>query len=225
MIDLSGPVQNGMWHYEPPFPEFHLQPLGDVPWAGCTVYCEIFEGLNSQTGTYLETPAHYYGPKQSYLVDDVPLEQLFQMRCRILQLADFFTGAAEQSDGVTADMLEQCAGAGQIEPGEAFLVSTGWGRHWLDSCYLEGSPYFSRDAMEWLVARKPFLLGSDMPRWESRRQPGGIFPVFYAANILMLAPCVNLEQAPPSGRLTVLPLRIPGTCCVPCRAVLVEDII
>ena len=51
VIDLTGEIKTGMWHYEPPFPEFHLRPLPEVPWVSGRVYCEIFEGLNSQTGT------------------------------------------------------------------------------------------------------------------------------------------------------------------------------
>lgn len=238
ILDLTGPIQAGMWHYEPPFPSFGMRPLGDVPWAGSTVYCDVFDGFNSQTGTYLETPAHVLGPALSYMVDDIPVASLYEMKCHVLQLAgrpEFWQadsdarqpGPDHRCPGpvtVTASMLEACAGAAAISPGSALLVGTGWGRHWLDACYLDDSPCFSLDAMAWLIAKKPFLLGSDFPRWESQRNPAGIFPLFYARNILMLAPCVNLERAgSKAARLTVLPLRIPGTCCVPCRAVLVED--
>ena len=40
----------------------------------------------------------------------------------------------------------------------------------------------------------------------------------------MLAPLVNLEQIPTTRvKLTALPLHIPGTSCIPCRAVITED--
>ena len=68
IIDVSGPIYDGMWNYEPPFPNFVLKPLPEVPWVKGRVYCEIFEGLHSQTGTYLETPAHYFGNDKSYLL-------------------------------------------------------------------------------------------------------------------------------------------------------------
>ena len=61
VTDITGPVKEGMWKYDPPFPTFHMRPLGEVPWAGGGVSCEVFEGLHSQSGTYLETPAHFYG--------------------------------------------------------------------------------------------------------------------------------------------------------------------
>ena len=78
--------------------------------------------------------------------------------------------------------------------------------------------------MEYLVEKKPFLLGTDFPRWESFENPQNLFPLFYAGNILMLAPLVNLENIPSARvKLTALPLNIPGTSCIPCRAVVTAD--
>ncbi|MDO8685685.1 MAG: hypothetical protein Q7J78_03335, partial [Clostridiales bacterium] len=78
--------------------------------------------------------------------------------------------------------------------------------------------------MQWLILKKPFLLGTDFPRWENLVKPEGFFDAFYAAGILMLAPCINLENIMKSKvKLTALPLNIPGTSCVPCRAIIVEE--
>ena len=27
VYDITGPIRDGMWNYEPPFPTFHLKPL------------------------------------------------------------------------------------------------------------------------------------------------------------------------------------------------------
>jgi kynurenine formamidase len=121
-------------------------------------------------------------------------------------------------------MLAACPGAEDIQPGDAVLVGTGWGKHWMEPHYLDASPYFTYEAMEYLVNKKPFLLGTDFPRWESFEHPQNLFPLFYAGDILMLAPLVNLENIPSTRvRLTALPLNIPGTSCIPCRAVITED--
>lgn len=223
IIDLTGEIKTGMWHYEAPFTEFSLQPLPEVPWVKGRVYCEIFQGLNSQTGTYLETPAHYFGNDNCYLLADVPVKKLVNLACRVLMLPEnAFAGS--QRTPVTLPMLLSAAAGNQPLPGEALLIGTGWGKNWDAADYLSRSPYFTREAMDWLIAQKPFLLGSDIPRWESFEHPQGFFESFYRANILMLAPCVNLEQAG-SGffRLTALPLHIPGTSCAPCRAVLCRE--
>lgn len=223
VIDLTGQIKTGMWSYEPPFPPFTLRPLPEVPWVKGRVYCEIFEGLNSQTGTYLETPAHYFGNDNCYLLADVPVEKLVQIPCRVLMLPEAAFSGPERTP-VTLDMVLDAAKDNLPQPGEAILVGTGWGQHWDKPDYLSRSPYFSREAMDWLISRKPFLLGSDLPRWESFEHPQGIFDPFYKADILMLAPCVNLEKAG-NGlfQLTALPLHIPGTSCAPCRAVLYKN--
>lgn len=222
-IDLTGEIKTGMWHYEPPFPEFALRPLPEVPWVKGRVYCELFDGMCSQTGTYLETPAHYFGNDHCYLLEDVPVERLVDVPCRVLMLpAEAFSGAARRA--VTREMLERASAGDLPRPGEAILVGTGWGKRWDEADYLDRSPYFTREAMDWLIACRPFLLGSDFPRWESFEDPQNFFEAFYRADILMLAPCVHLEQAGGGRfRLTALPLRIPGTSCAPCRAVLTKE--
>jgi len=224
VIDITGQIKTGMWNYEPPFPAFTLKPLPEVPWVKGRVYCEIFDGLHSQTGTYLETPAHYFGNDNCYLLSEVPISKLVNIPCRVLMLPeDIFFNSTERTP-ITLEMLLEAAKDNVPKPGEAILVGTGWGKCWDDADYLSRSPYFSKEAMEWLISCKPFLLGSDVPRWESFEHPQGFFDTFYKADILMLAPCVHLEQAG-SGlhSLTVLPLHIPGTSCAPCRAVLCPD--
>ena len=220
VIDLTGQIKTGMWSYEAPFPNFTLRPLPEVPWVKGRVYCEIFDGMNSQTGTYLETPAHYFGNDNCYLLADVPVEKLVDIPCRVLMLPQEAFSGPERTP-ITLSMLLAAAEGNAPQPGEAILVGTGWGQYWDEPDYLTRSPYFSREAMDWLIAQKPFLLGSDLPRWESLEHPQGLFDPFYRADILMLAPCVNLEQAGNGFyRLTALPLHIPGTSCAPCRAVL-----
>lgn len=223
VVDITGNIQEGMWNYEPPFPGFRMKPLGHVPWVKSEVYCEIFEGLHSQTGTYLETPAHYYGNDKCFLAADIPVDRLFNIPCSVLNIdGSCFENSLERIP-ITVEMLRNSCRNGDITEGGAILVGTGWGRHWMDKSYLELSPYFTYEAMQWLISRKPFLLGADFPRWENLVKPEGFFGAFYSAGILMLAPCVNLENIKKSNvKLTALPLKIPGTSCVPCRAVIVE---
>lgn len=221
--DVTGPIQDGMWNYESPFPTFHLAPLPQPEWVATQVYCEIFEGMHSQTGTYLETPAHFYGNDNCYLMTDVPVEKLVSIPCTVLMLPGLDTPGDERP-AITRQMLEACPGVDEIQPGEAILVGTGWGKHWMEPCYLNASAYFTYEAMEFLVEKKPCLLGTDLPRWESFEHPQNLFPMFYAANILMLGPLVNLEKMTSTRvKLTALPLNIPGTSCIPCRAVITEE--
>ena len=216
--DITGPVYTGMWGNGAPFPDLRVRPVPQPPWVGKTVYCEIFDGMHSQTGTYLETPAHWFG--DTYLLEDVPLERLTDRRAAVLKLDPRdYTGGGRRR--ITREALSRALeAAGGCAPGEALLVRTGHGAYWREERFITEAPYFSREAMELLIAQRPFLLGADSPLWESREDPQGFFPAFYAADILMLAPVVLPEALPAHALLTALPIRVEGTSCAPCRAFL-----
>lgn len=223
VIDITGIMQEGMWNYEPPFPKFKIKPLPKVPWVEGDVFCEIFEGMHSQTGTYLETPAHFFGNDKCYLLIDVPVEKLLNIDCVVLNIEPKNPDNRSGRSKITVEDLEKSSNSKYIKEGDAILVGNYWGKYWMDPRFLDNSPYFSYDAMMWLIGKKPFILGSDIARWENLDKPEGFFSEFYKADILMLAPCVNLEKVTqPRVKLTVLPLKIPGTSSTPCRAVIIE---
>gem|GEM_PF-57049 len=225
VYDITGEIKDGMWSYEPPFPEYHTKPLPEVPWVKEKISCEIFEGLNSQTGTYLETPAHYFGNDKSYLLRDVPVSKLTNVPAIILYI-DGLDAVGEGRKAINAEMLEKALDGRKIPDGAAVIVACGWGKYWFEKEYLSDSPYFTLDAMNWLVSKKPFILSTDFPRWENLEKPEGVFPVFYAADVLMLAPVAGIEKIADKNapmRLTALPLAVSGTSCAPCRAVLTNE--
>ncbi len=225
-IDVTGVIQDGMWNYEPPFPSISIKPLPPVPWVDHPVYCEIFEGLHSQTGTYLETPAHYYGTdsEQSYLLIDVDVERIYDIPCVVLNIGLLEKPKDRIRHGITAEELEKCFNAVDIREGDAILVGTGWGRYWMDPDYLSSSPYFTKSAMDWLLSKKPSILGADLARWENLDDPQGFFPDFYAADILMVGPLVDLEKVVVARcRLTALPIKVAKTSCAPARVVLIQE--
>ena len=226
IIDITGVIEEGMWNYEPPFPTLNIKPLPPVPWVKGPVYCEIFEGLHSQTGTYLETPAHFYGNDNpcTYLLIDVPPEKMVDVPCVVLNLPVCDMPEDGKRHGITVEELEACPNAKDIREGDAILVGTGWGRYWMHPNYLNGSPYFTKEAMEWLIAKKPSILGGDSARWENLEKPEGFFEEFYAADILMAGPMVNLEAVTaPRCKLTCLPIKAVRTSCAPARAIIVEE--
>jgi kynurenine formamidase len=126
--------------------------------------------------------------------------------------------------GITVADLEGCFNAKDIREGDAILVGTGWGRYWFHPDNLTYAPYFTKAAMDWLIAKKPSILGSDSARWENLEKPQGFFDDFYAANILMAAPFVDLEKCTAARcHLTILPLKISKTSVAPARAIIVEE--
>lgn len=220
--DITGKISKGIWSYGFPFPDFDMRPLPQPEWVQTRVWCDIFDGMNSQTGTYLETPAHFLGPEKSYNLDEVDVARLVDIPAVLLAFDPRMHIPGKRAR-VTPEMLETALGGRTVKPGSALILSCGWGKHWFDPDYLDGSPFISHEAMEWIVDKRPFLLGADMPRWENLERPEGIFPMFYAADILMLGPLVIGEEIRGGDlSLTVLPIHVTGTCCAPCRAILKE---
>ena len=216
IIDITGEIHTGMWSYGFPYPEITVRPMTKVDWVAYNTHAEVIEGFNSQCGTYLETPAHYLGDK-SYPLIDVPVSKLVDIPTVIIDLGDLSTTRT----AITRQMLENNPAAAHIAEGCCILLCARWGKKWKDADYLSMSPYITLEAMEWLVAKKPFLMGSDFPTWDNVQDSQGFWDLFYNSDILMVAPVVNLEEAGQhTASLTVLPLKVEKTCCVPCRAIL-----
>jgi len=220
IYDITGRIAPGIWSYGPPFPDYAIRPLPQPEWVETRVWCDIFEGMNSQTGTYLETPAHLLGPERSYNLEDVDVARLIDVPAVLLKL-DPAMHVPGRRARITREMLEEALGDRSVDRNTALILGCGWGKRWFEKDYLDSSPYISHEAMEWIVEKRPFILGADMPRWENLDRPENIFPIFYDADILMLAPLTIPEDIPETKlTLTVLPLNVGGTCCAPCRAIL-----
>lgn len=223
VIDITGTIYEGMWNLEAPFPDFKMEPFPPVPWAQGDVYLESFQ-MQSQTGTYLETPGHFLGYENTFLIHEVDVKELTNRRCVVLNVGEINPDNCDERKPVTLEHILNTPNADQIREGDAILLCTHWGKMWENKDFVKNSPYLAKDALQWLIDKKPFLIGGDFPRWELVDKPQGVFEIFKDTGILLMGPSVNLEQVTkPVVKLTVLPLRIIGTCCAPCRAVIVEE--
>jgi arylformamidase len=213
LVDITGPLENGMWRYPDPYPEVRLEEIPVPEWIPYPTYSWVFT-LGSQSGTYLETAAHMF--RGALSIDQVPLERLV-LETAVIQLRE--VGANE---AITADELE--GAQVDVRPGDALLVATGWGSRWHAPDFVENCPYFTREAMEWVFQREVSLMGADMPRFDSWRTPQLFFAEFFQRDILLLAPLVNLRAITrPRVRLIALPLKVVGACGSPCRAIVIEE--
>ena len=222
VIDITGTIYEGMWDLESA-PPYKMRPFPELPWLDYDVFLEVFD-MHSQTGTYLETPGHFLGYENSYMIDEVDAAELTNRPCVVLNVGNINPNNEPKRKPVTASLLSACSNADEIKQGDAILVCTHWGAMWEHEDYLKNAPFLSLDAMRWLVSKKPFLVGGDIPRWENLEKPEGLFPVFEKSGSLLMGPSINLEQI--TGKrvmLTVLPLKIKDTCCAPCRAVITDS--
>jgi kynurenine formamidase len=211
ILDVTGVIENQMWHYPEPVTPPAIESIasleGPAGWeAHRMTLCTL-------TGTYLEASAHLLPGGEK--IADVAPERLIRP-ASILQLADCTPGYAIKAEDLTATSV-------QPQGGDAVLLATGWDRMWNSPRFVQDSPYLTPGAMQWLVDTGASIIGGDMPCFDDPADPQGVNHVLFNAGCLILAPLVNLRQAPP-GRpwLIALPLKVREVCGTPCRAVLIE---
>jgi kynurenine formamidase len=225
VIDISGPIFTGMWHYGRPYLDLPIPPVKveqiDFPPPLKGALIADYLQMSSQTGTYLETARHVYAEREA--IDEVPLERAWMIPTVILHTP------IEARQKVTLDDARRSLDEQgvSIEPGDCVLIHTGWDREWHNpQRYLNDMPYLSRDVVYWLMDQRIGIMGADTPRADSPDDLQNFFGDFFKTDILLLAPVVNLERVTittPKPRLCALPLKLDGACASPVRAVLVTD--
>ena len=222
VIDISGPIYNGMWTYADYYPKFELSSV-EFEFSGEKYSVDVFKGMHAQVGTYMETPSIFGGVEGKSTVADIPLEKLFMIDVYILQVEHDRLGTKDGLPFVSVNDIKK-AEKYSIPKGAAILVSSGYGKNYRKADFAQKGWFFKKEALYYLIDKKPILIGSDSPSWENPVNPEGAFDRFYKAGILLLAPLVNLEKVKSfKAKLTILPLKIEKVAVCPVRAVIVEE--
>lgn len=216
ILDISGPIQDGMWAYGDPYPTPRIEQIPPPDWLEYPVYSQTVT-MPVQAGTYLETAAHM-DP------DALTIDELALARCYDLDALCLWIPRGPDEAISAADLDAACQAAGVTPRArEGLLVGTGWDSHWDAADFVTHPPYFLAEAIDWVLDHDFSLLGADTPRYDSPSNPQNFFPKFFQHDILLLAPMVNLGQVQqPRGKLTALPLKIERACASPVRALWIE---
>jgi kynurenine formamidase len=100
----------------------------------------------ANTGTYVDVPFHRFEGGAD--LSEVPLSRFVDLAGVAVSTADRAIGP-EVFDGVDV-------------AGRAVLIHTGWCQHWTTPRYGETDhPFLSAAAVQWLVARRPSIVGID----------------------------------------------------------------
>jgi kynurenine formamidase len=223
VIDISGSIYTGMWSYADYYPDFELSSV-EFEYGGGKYSVDVFNGMHAQTGTYIESPEVFSASGTSGGLNEVvSVEKLFMIDAYVLKIPH---EGLPKRDGRPLISLEDIKKAEKdpIPDGAALLIGTGYGRNWEREDYVAKSWYFKKEALYYIIDKKPFLVGGDSPVWENAVHPENAFERFYKSGILLLAPCVNLEKVSKfKVKLTALPLRVLKAGVCPVRAIVVEE--
>ena len=108
-----------------------------------------------------------------------------------------------------------------LEPGDAIILNTGWGRLWYDdpTRFARGGPGIDVAAAEWLVAQDPMLVGADTQPVEIQPNPDPqlslpVHQIMLVVNGIHLLERLKLDELAAAGvyefALIVQPLKIQG---------------
>jgi kynurenine formamidase len=219
IIDISGPIYNGMWYYEG-YTKINIKTRSGM-FHDDEYTTDEYEGMNEHTGTYMETPGMWV--RNKFGLKDVPLERLFMVDAYVLQIPEDSLEKIDDRSRISLADIKK-AEKEEIPEGATILIGTGYGKNWDEKDFIKRSWYFKADAFDYFAEKKISLVGGDSGSWENYKHSEGNFGKFYDAGILLLAPLVNMEKIKQyKVKLSVLPLNIPSAKVVPVRAVVVEE--
>ena len=223
IIDLSGPLDEGLWSYNalagfrPRLPDLAVEQVATLDRDGFEAF--RFE-LSSLTGSYIETGRHMLA--EAPLLDELSPGDFIRpaVVCHLPGKA-----AGEMIHG--SELVAHCP---PVRQGDALLIECGWASHWQTEDFVTGSPAFHQDCLPWLLYQPFSILGVDIPCIESARSrpengeaTGSMLAPIFRRGILLLAPLVNLQEVRAArGELIALPLNFRGVSGAPCRAVFRE---
>jgi arylformamidase len=208
LIDLSHPIEHDMVTYPGlPGPRIsdHMSFEDSVgKYASGTEFAIGSVSMVTNTGTYLDTPAHRY--RDGHDLAGLPLDRCADLPTVVVDAA----GAIEAADLPDEDLT-----------GHAVLLRTGWDRHWRTEYYGDPShPFLTAGGARHLVERGAVLVGIDTVNIDDTS--GGERPahtILLGAEVPVLEHLTALDRLPERGaRLTAAPPAVVGLATFPVRA-------
>lgn len=216
IVDLSLPLHEGMmtfpthWH-----PVVEISILGRHGIEGRETRKLV---LGTHTGTHTDAPLHFVPNGRT--IDEVPLDVLVGEAA----VVNFAPAEPNQEIGI-AELKEKLGG----EVPTRLILRTDWSDYFGQMTYYNNYPFFSQDAVRWLVDGGCCLIAMDTPSPDNpahSRASGNDSPnhkVLLGAEVVLVEYLCNLRSlAKPVVELVVLPLKIKGGDGAPTRCVAIE---
>ena len=215
IVDLSMTVEEcDSAPFAPDENYFKLRPI--IKWEEKGFVSNVVE-MTVHAGTHIDSPHHFV--REHPGVAELPVEHMIS-EAIVLDLS--FRGKANAK--ITPEDLDQAeralnAQGHRLEPGGTVLLRTDWpkGHVTTDPKWWNDSPYLTKAAAEWLVAKQPAVLGYDF----AQEEKGGdyeqadeiltsgmrVHRVILPRVVFQIENLINLDQIPSKVKLVALPAK------------------
>ena len=142
---------------------FKLRPI--IKWEDKGFVSNVVQ-MTVHAGTHIDSPHHFFRDKPS--VEKLPLEPMLA-KAVVLDLTAKGTAGAKITPNDLSQAEEKLNQEGVvIEDGAMLLLRTDWpkGHDTNDPKWWNDSPYLTKEAAEWVVAKKPSVVGYDFAQEE-----------------------------------------------------------
>jgi kynurenine formamidase len=230
IVDLSMTVEEcDSAPFAPEEKYFKLKPI--IKWEDKGFVSNVVQ-MTVHAGTHVDSPHHFFRDKPS--VEQLPLEPMIG-NAVVLDL----TGKGKPRARITPEDLDEAEKklkqqGIEIPEGSMLLLRTDWpkGHDTTDSNWWNDSPCLTKEAAEWVVSKKPSVVGYDFAQEEkgadyqkadeilgsAMRVHRTILPrvTFQIENL------INLDQIGPTAKVIALPAKW-KTESAPARVIAILD--
>ncbi len=211
LIDVSHTIRHGMITYPglpgPSIGDFLTREASRASYAPGTEFQIGRMELVANTGTYVDAPFHRF-PRGKDLAD-LPLASLANLPGIVIRTLNRGSRAIDRSWFADHPVA-----------GRAVLVHTGWSQHWGTEAYLQGHPFLTEDAVQFLVGAGAALVGIDSLNIDDTadgRRPA--HTLLLQNEIPVVEHLTRLAALPDEGfRFFAVPVKVRGMGSFPVRA-------
>ncbi len=230
IVDLSMTVEEcDSAPFAPAESYFKLKPI--IKWEEKGFVSNVVQ-MTVHAGTHVDSPHHFFRDKPS--IEQLPLEPMIG-KAVVLDLTAKGNAHARITPG---DLSEAEARLGEqgitIQEGGMLLLRTDWpkGHDTTDPKWWNDSPCLTKEAAEWIVAKKPSVVGYDFAQEEKGADYSKADEILGSAmrvhrTILpkitfQIENLINLDQIGPTAQVIALPAKW-KTESAPARVIAILD--
>jgi kynurenine formamidase len=173
--------------------------------------------MTVHAGTHIDSPHHFFRDKPS--IEQLPLEPMIG-KAIVLDLTARGTAHASISPADLDEAEQKLKRDGvEIQEGVMLLLRTDWpkGHDTTDPKWWNDSPYLTKEAAQWIVSKKPSVVGYDFAQEEKGSDYQQADQILDSAMrvhrtilpkvIFQIENLINLDQIGPTAQIVALPVK------------------